>query len=378
MLRLSLFLLSLLMAGSLAAADFTRHPFETTIVREVKTDGVPGMAYAILEEGQWKVGTVGVRSLKGRKPVTEETLFPLASVSKTFAGTLAAMLVAEGQLDINTPLKEDWPGFRLAPRGVADRITVAHLLSHTAGVVPNAYDNLIEAGKTIPEIIPSFKKVKPLCQPGNCYGYQNVMFSLAEPALAEAGGEAYPQLVTDRLFGPIGMADSGVGFAFYNKAQNKAVPHVKGRGRWYQRRHKVNYYRATPAAGVNASIRDLVLWVDAMMGKRPEVISDDAIKLATSPRINSTRERWRRHWRDHVTATWYALGWRIFRFEGRDVILHGGGVTGFRTLVSFLPEEGKALVLLFNGETRIHDKIASAFWSHVVKQTPARPVATAR
>lgn len=368
--------LALFSLFSFAAA--AKHPFEPAIAKEVRLDGVPGMAYAIRENGDWTVGTLGVRSLKRGEPVTDETLFPLASVSKTFAGTLAALLASEGLLDLDTPLTEEWPGFRLAPRNVAQQITVGHLLSHTGGVVPNAYDNLLEAGKTIPEIIPSFKKVKPLCKPGECYGYQNVMFSLAEPALAHAGGSDYPILVKDRIFTPLGMADSGVGFAFYNGSNNKAVPHVKARKQWYQRRHKPNYYRATPAAGVNASIRDMVLWVDAIMGKRPDVVPTDAIQLATSPRVNSTRERWRRHWRDHVSRTWYALGWRIFRFDGQDIVLHGGGVTGFRTLISFLPGEDTALVLLFNGETRIHDKIATAFWTDVMDKKRKALAAKAR
>lgn len=341
----------------------------SAIRKSLQKEKIPGAAFAIVENGQIvQVGTYGKRSLKHSDLVDSQTIFPLASVSKTFAGTLAASLASKEYLALEAPLAGYAPGFTLARPARVKDITLYHVLSHATGVVPNAYDNLLEAGQGIEDIIPRFGKLKPLCPPGVCYGYQNVIFSLIQPALEEAGGDSYSGLMQSRFFTPLGMDRSSIGFEAYQADANKVQPHVKSRKRYYTRQMKPNYYRASPAAGINASIQDMATWLVAQMGYRPDVLTEEALKLAHQPRVSTVREKSRRYWKKYLTDAHYALGWRIYEFSGELLILHSGGLQGIRTHIGWSPDRNIGFVLLINADTRVHDEIATEFWANILPQ----------
>ena len=328
---------------------------------------VPGGAFVLVEHDRIiRLSTRGVRQKGQVGRVDSETVFPLASVSKTFAGTLTAILVDEQAFSLKDPILQYVPDLKVRTRGHVERIKVSHLLSHSTGLVPNAYDNLLDAGQTLEVILPKYSKVKPICAPGTCYGYQNIFFSLIEPVIEQSAGDDYADLVRARLLEPLGMDRASVGFGAVSTDTNAARPHVyTRRSGWVPRKHRKNYYEVLPAAGINASISDLALWLEAHMGTRPDVLSADQLAIVRTPMTRTSREKRRRFWKDHLTDADYGLGWRLCEFSGEPLVYHGGGIQGFRSSVAYAPELGIGIAVLMNAESRAIDDLNTRFWDAV-------------
>lgn len=329
----------------------------------MKGKKIPGAAYAIVEMGApLRTGVFGTRAKGQNLPVTEETVFRLASVSKTFSASLVAMLVEEGRLSLDTKVSPFVPLFQMRSKSHAQALELEHLLSHTVGLMPNSYDNMIEDGWDLPKILPRFKRLKPMCGPGKCYGYQNIAFSLLEPMVENTTSAPFEDLMDKRILTPLGMENASVGFEGYQMSDDRADPHVNTRKGWYRTKVKPNYYRLAPAAGVNASIRDMVKWVESFLGWYPEVVSPGVIDMVTEKRIRTKRELYKRQWRPYLEDAHYGLGWRIYDFGDHEIVMHAGGVSGFRSIVSFSEEFGVGLVILMNAESRVIDDLTAQFW----------------
>jgi beta-lactamase class C len=337
----------------------------------LKDAAVPGAAWAIVRDGRVvHASGYGVRSLGGSLPVTPETTFRIASVSKTFAAQLTGQLVSEGTLRWNDPVRRFVPQFTLARPEHAQRLTIEHLLGQSAGIVPNAYDNLLNAGRTLEQILPQFGQVEPMCPPGECYTYQNVLFSLLEPAIEASTGRDYAELLEERLFEPLEMEQASVGLAGYLSDQNRATPHVKvNRLRWAPTDVNENYYRVAPAAGINASALDLGQWLIAQMGHRPDVIAPELVGELTRKRLRTARDMRQKSWRGLLTDAHYGLGWRIYTVGDEDIVMHSGWVRGFVAQVGYSRNRRTGIAVLLNAETSALNAMTAYFW----KQTLAEP-----
>jgi len=366
----------LLISAPLAALDLSQ--FDREFSRLLASDRVPGGAYAIVE-GDRILSTVGhgVRSIGGQEPVTSETVFRVASVSKPFAAQLTSILVNEGVLSWSEPVRQSVPQFELADSGHSNALQLQHLIGQSVGVVPNAYDNLLDASQSLDQILPQFARLQPLCRPGECYTYQNVLFSLVEPVITAATGQRYDELLTERVFRPLAMDASTVGLDGFQAAGNRAMAHVRMSRHlpWMQTASNSNYYRVAPAAGVNSSARDLAQWLVAQMGHRPLVIDEAQLTTLTETRVRTTRELRRRGWRDLLTDAHYGLGWRIYRVGDETIYLHSGWVRGFVAEVAYSRQRQIGLVVLLNAETRVLNEITTTFWREVFRSEA--PTATA-
>lgn len=351
---------------SVSAADTAA--YDKAFKASMKAKKIPGAAYAIVEMGEpLQTGVYGTRAKGKNLPITNDTVFRLASVSKTFSSSLVAMLIDEGQLNLDTKVSPFAPTFQLKKKGHAERLELQHLLSHSVGLIPNAYDNMIEDGWDLPKILPRFKRLSPVCGPGVCYGYQNIAFSLVKPIVESTSDNSFETLIEQRILTPLGMKNASIGLDGYLAKEDRAEPHVNTRRGWYKTKVKPNYYRLSPAAGVNASISDMVKWVESYLGWYPEVISPAVIDMVTEKRIRTKRELYKRQWRPYLTDAHYGLGWRIYEFGDHEIVMHAGGVSGFRSIVSFSPELGVGLVILMNAESRIVDDLTAEFWDERFK-----------
>ena len=351
---------------------------------ELRLQGIPGGAY-VLVKGDRVVAleTLGhIDKGKSRK-VNADTVFRLASVSKTFAGTLATMLSQERKLNLSAPVTRYVPKFELAKKGAADKIQLKHILSHSSGLMPNAYDNLLHENWSMDKIISRFDKVNPICKPQVCYGYQNVAFSFIEHAIEASQPKDYSTLLADRLFIPLEMKRASVGIDVFKKGSNTAQPHLlikklptkkkdsKGNRiynyHWRQTKVTPDFYKVAPAAGVNASINDMAKWLVANLGHKPEVLSPKLLKEITKPRTKTKKDMRRKHWKKHLTDAHYGYGWRIYQFKGKPMIYHSGWVAGFVAEVSYSPHLDMGFALLLNAESNAINKLSSRLWDNAYK-----------
>jgi beta-lactamase class C len=350
--------ISLLGADNMQAIGTQYESFFRQLVEDRK---YPGAAFAIVSRDQLlHVATAGHVSAARQQEVNPDTVFRMASVSKTFAANLVGVLVDDGTLSWEDPVTQYVPGFKIA--GDTSQIRILDLMGQSTGLMPHAYDNLLEDGKSMPDIWKRMSDLSYLCQPGNCYGYQNSIFSLIEPIVQQATTENYADLVDQRLFKPLGMDTASIGYSAFVNNPNRAQPHARRGGKWQTVDVQENYYHAAPAAGVNASILDMGKWLQAQLGSHPDVLSSELIENLRVPRVKTRREMYRKEWKTMLSSAHYGLGWRVYDLGGEQLIYHGGWVSGFRADVAYSPKHDLGIVVLLNAESSGISELTTQFW----------------
>lgn len=373
-----LFSLFLTPAAFAASVDEIIANFEKDFKEQLRENKVPGGAYAIIKDGEViAMEGMGVRAKGSSDPVDENTVFRLASVSKTFAAGLTAQLVEEHKFEWDDKIVDYIPEFRFKSQSYSSNLTVNHIMSQSSSLVHNAYDNLVEANYSMPRIIDKFKEIDPMCKLGECYGYQNVLYSLVQPVIEQSTSSTYTDLMHNRIFDPLEMERSSLGYEAFLATPNHAEPHVLTRRGWVKTKVKPSYYAILPAAGVNASVADMSKWMLAQMGHFPDSYSPEVIDTITTKRIRTRKEMRKRNWRSVLKNAHYGYGWRIYDVGGQDLVYHGGSVAGFRAEVAYSKDKDLALVILLNAETRMGSDLNAEFWSDVFKDDP-KPIAPPR
>lgn len=379
--RINFLLLVLLFTAFSSANNISqfKESFSSQVKKQFKAYNIPGGAYAIVQNDTIiAMETFGHTDKAKSHQVDYNTVFRLASVSKTFAATVTTMLAQEKQLNLSDPITKYVPNFTLATDGAAQKIQLKHLLSHSSGLMPNAYDNLLHENWTMEKIIGRFDRITPICQPEKCYGYQNIAYGLLQPAIEASQSKNYATLLQDRVFTPLNMTNASLGIDVYKEKENTAKPHIlrkrvktgkkDAQGRdirkyvWRTVKVTPDYYKVAPAAGVNASISDLAKWLIANLGHKPEILSPSLLAELTTPRIRTKKDLRRRFWRGHLTDAHYGYGWRIYQFEGHPIIYHSGWVAGFRADIGYSPDLDIGFAIVINAESNAINKISSQFW----------------
>ncbi|WP_418296075.1 serine hydrolase domain-containing protein [Microbulbifer sp. SA54] len=349
------------------SVEVSAKEFDRYFRQLLKQQDIPGAAYVIVDRDQVvAMNTYGVRMQGKKEPVTTHTVFRLASVSKTFAASAATVLEHEQKFSWADKVVRYVPELSFKTPALSMQLQVQHLLSHSSGLTPNAYDNYLEDNRPVSKILPMFSSIDPHCKPGKCYGYQNVLFSLIEEVIQKATGVPYSRQLKDRFFTPLAMDDASLGWESFMAASNRAAPHVQtGRG-WRPVKVEKEYYLAAPAAGVNASISDMAQWLKAQMGAYPEVLSPEVIRDMTTERVETQRHMRHRIWRDYIDHAGYGLGWRLYSVGDDRIIFHGGWVAGFRAAVAYSEKRKVGIVILMNAESRVISDLTANFIADII------------
>ena len=316
------------------------------------SDRTAGLATAVVINDKVRYErTLGYADANTGARVEPDTVFRLASLSKAFATALTGMLVRQGVVSWDTRLATVLPFFKLRDANASQEATVRDILSQSIGLPHNAYDNLLSNGVSYQELERKLATVPMTCDPGSCYGYQNIAFSLIGDVIHAKTGQFFIRLVDRYLFLPLGMTTASYGRDGLEGSHSWARPHYKhGRG-WVAYEPNENFY-VPPAAGVNASIRDMEQWLIAQMGGRPMVLPDALLDVLHAPVIATPTERMFSNWRRaRVDKASYALGWRVYDYEGETLIFHAGAVQGYRSMIGFFPKYHAGVVVLWNCES---------------------------
>ncbi len=337
--------------------------FVSYMDQELDSSHTVGAAYTFVRSGKVEyIRTFGERKRGSGQVVDTHTLFRLASVSKGFAGVLACMLEQEGIISLDDRVVDRYPGFRLKDSLSTEEMTIKNLLSHATGLVPYAFDNLVEADEELPDIISHLNEVDIVGPPGTIYGYQNVMFSMWDPIVRRATGTPYQVLVDEMIFEPLGMKDASVGMILDTTNLNMAYPHVRGRDGYIALKPHQGYYNVLPAAGVNASISDMGQWLLALLGHQQSVFPDTISKMLAEPLIYTPlRYQYTRNWQP-FKERYYSLGWRIFQYRGRKIVYHGGYISGYRAEIAFCPAEDVGIAFMENSPNDLASKVVPRFF----------------
>lgn len=317
---------------------------------------VAGLAAAIIKDDKVLLERgIGYADANTRERISGDTVFRLASLSKAFAATLAGILVERNQLHWDTRVADVLPAFMLNDVASAQKLTVRDILSHRVGLPHNTYDNLLEQDEPYQVLVGRLSEVPLTCPVGDCYGYQNIAFSLIGDVTYAATGDFYYHQVEKRIFHPLGMNTATYGREALEGSKSWARPHHRfGANGWAPFAPKENYYHVAPAAGVNASIRDMEQWLIAQMGGRPNVLSPQLLETLHKPLVETAREKRASPWRrGRLFDAQYALGWRIYDYAGTTLVFHAGAVQGYRAIIAFLPKYRFGAVMMWNCESAV-------------------------
>ena len=266
---------------------------DARIQRLMADPAMVGLAVAVVENGRIRFIKGYGETLEGSsEPVSTSTVFRWASLSKGVASDMVALLAHDGSLALSDPVSR-WASSLRLPNGNEARATVADVLSHQTGLFGHAQDGKLEDGLDPRWLRMSLATLNNICSPGTCHAYQNVAYDAASEMVERVTGRPYAEVVTERLFAPLGMRRASMGRAALTSAQSWARPH---RGGATPQTFDVAepYYRVPAAGGVNGSIEDLALWMIAQTGAAPEVLPPAVLRAVQGPRVATPGETRRR------------------------------------------------------------------------------------
>ena len=340
----------------------TIEQYDSILSSEIIESGTVGAAIVITYKNQIAFQKCyGVKKTGEKDSINKNTIFRLASVSKTITGILAGMLSDEKIIDLDDKVIDYIPGFQLKDSSNTHNLTVRNILSHTSGLVPHAYDNLVEDHVPFRLIMNDLDKVDISAQPGILYGYQNVIFSLYDTIATINTSKKYADLLHEKIFTPFKMTNASTGFDNFKKSTNKALPHNGSNGKFKTLRLNNRYYSTTPAAGVNASIFDMSQLLLTLLNTESTAINNNVRDIVFTPEIISPlKSNYLRQW-DNVDSKHYSIGWRLIGYKGRKVAYHGGYLQGYRAEIALCRDEDIGIAFLSNSPNNVGSKSVPTF-----------------
>lgn len=321
-----------------------------TYLEEARVNfGMPGLAVAIVKEDKVVFAKgYGLRKMGGKNPVTEQSLFGVASCSKAFTATAVAMLVDDGKLNWEDRVIDHLPDFQLHDPYITRELRVRDLLCHRSGF--NTFDGDLlwyASNYDRKEVVKRIRHLPIKNSLRYKYGYSNVMFITAGEVIEAVSGMSWDDFLKERIFKPLKMDHTNTSINDFKPNAERAMPHVNGAFFPYD----INYDNCGPAASLNSSVSDLSQWVRFWLNQGK--VGENALLTSASYReILSSQMALKASSFDNqqgINFKSYGLGWFLFDYQGKKVVEHDGGLPGYISKVAFMPEENLGVIVLTNG-----------------------------
>ena len=318
----------------------------------MKNTGIPGMAVAVVHRGKVLYAKgFGIRDVgKGQgqdNKVDADTVFQLASVSKSVGATVIAHEVSDNVVAWDTPVASKLPWFTLNDPYVTSHVTVADLYSHRSGLPDHAGDKLEDLGYDRRQTLERLKYL-PLDPFRISYAYTNYGITAGAEAVAAAAAKPWEELSDEVLYRPLGMTSTSSRFADFIARPNHAVNHIKIDGTW-QARFQRDPDPQSPAGGVSSSVNDMARWLLMLLGNGTynghRITSPEALLPATSPQMVSSPAK-----TPPARTGFYGYGFNSsVDSSGRTEYSHSGAFDlGAATNFVVLPSEDLGIIALTN------------------------------
>ena len=332
---------------------------DAAVAKIMKAFEVPGLALAIVKDGKVALAKgYGVRKLGDPTPVDGNTLFGIASNSKVFTATALGLLVEEGKLAWDGRVVDYLPWFMMYDPFVTRELTVKDLLVHRSGLGLGAGDLLWWPESTYDrrEIAQRLRFIKPATSFRNAYAYDNVLYLVAGEVIQAVSGQTWEDFVAQRILKKVGMSGSNVRHSAAGEGGNVATPHAKVEGS-VRPIAPFTSDNTNPAGGINSGAEDMAKWLlvrlargrlsdgTALYSERTARQIETPVTIM--PNANPPTEL--TGLRSNINA--YGLGVNIRDYRGQRVVTHTGGLPGYVSEVTLLPDRNLGVAVLTNAES---------------------------
>ncbi|MBT3926271.1 MAG: serine hydrolase [Rhodospirillaceae bacterium] len=306
--------------------------------REILADWhVPGLALGVVQDGETLYcAGYGLGDVEDGIAATPETIFAIGSITKSFTVAGLAMLVDEGRLDWDKPVRKILPAFTLADPVATAHTTARDMVTHRTGMA--RHDMLwYGSGLDSDQLFTGLRHLAPGAPFRSDWQYNNLMFAATGRITAALSGESWQEFTQRRLLTPLGMARTD--FAAAEGEPNRAKPYEIGAGQI----HRVPFYNMAaiaPAGAINSTVADMTSYLAFHMQRGrhagTQLLSAAQAKAMQTPRVALDETPIY----DTLGAPSYGMGFLISTYRGHKIIWHAGGIDGFVALLAFLPDAG--------------------------------------
>lgn len=341
----SLIVLLTLTAGFSGAQEGSKEieekigPFIQNIM---KSSWLPGLAVSIVKNNKIVYAKgFGVKNLETKAPITEKSLFHMASVSKPFSATAIMQIVEKGKVDLDDPVVKYLPYFKMKDERYKE-ITIRQMLSHISGmpdVRDYEWDKPVYDDGAAERYVRSLADKELIAAPGEMFAYSNMAFEVLGDLIAKVSGMSFEDYVKLNILDPLGMKEST--FLKKNVSPDLATtPHVM--------RLKIEvsdiypYHRAhAPSSTLHSNVLEMCNWAIANMNRgtlgEKRILKPESYDLLWQPaELNNGK------------TVRVGLSWFLRTYKDMNTVFHSGGDVGYRSFFVMIPERKAAAVVLSN------------------------------
>ncbi len=339
-------------AQTLNRSSFVTDSLDNYINQALANWNIPGAAVCIVKDGKVvMMRGYGVKEMGKADKADENTLFMIGSNTKAFTATALAMLQAQGKLSLDDKVNKYLPDWRLNDKAVSDMAIVRDLLCHRLGFATFQGDfTFYNTNLSRSQVMEKMAYVNRLYPFRTKWGYTNSAFLTAGQIIPVVSGKAWEAYLKDNIFTPLGMDRTLALSADLPKATNKATPHTLQDGKLIP----IPYCMIdgiAPAGSISSSVNDMSKWVMALLANG-EVGSQHVIPAAA---IRETRQPQdvvglARHLNGFTSYNLYGLGFELQEYENHMLVMHTGGVNGFVSSVTLVPDQHLGIIVLTNND----------------------------
>jgi len=324
--------------------------FNEFIAKIMEEWRVPGLGIAVIKEGKVVFSEgFGLRDIKRGLKVTPQSLFPIASCTKTFSAVSLAILMDEGKLGWDIPIRKYFPSRWLYDEYASNHITLRDLLAHRSGL-PQHYRMYSNRNITRKEIIERLRFLEPSKGFREWFQYANLNYTIAAYVLEQMTNMSWEDFVQKKIFDPLEMKKSNFSVADSQKTSDYALPYREEDDKIKEIPFfDVNLMGMGPAGSINSNLADMANWLLFHLNKGKfkghQIVSEANLGVTHTPQIILPGGI-----TDEMFYSSYGMGWVITSYRNHLMLRHSGGFDGFGCYVSLMPRDNIACVVLCNKE----------------------------
>lgn len=322
---------------------------EDFLSKIMKEWNAPGMTVGIVKDDEIVyLGELGLKNVKKKLNVTKDTLFAIGSASKAFTSMAIGMLMDDGKLDLDMPIKKYVADFEMQDKYAGEHLTLRDMLCHRSGLPRHDMVWYNNSSLTRKDLMDRMKYLELSKDFRTTWQYNNMMYVAAGHIIEVVSGMTWEEFVKTRIFEPLEMENSNFSVEDSKHSVDYSLPY-SCKGKEVSEVNFRNMDLMGPAGSINSNLTDMMKWLKFHLNKGKvngkQLISENSLKQIYSPQVLCKLWPWEFN---EVQFSSYGLGWFIDSYRGRKQISHGGNIDGFTSHISFLPDENLGIVILSN------------------------------